>query len=166
MDKCSHPEDKRKNWGNATKYGFRCLECKESVTEGEGKRPNGTTGSPPLPLLKKEVKKSRTPRPGYVYVMRGNAKDRVKVGRCGVRNLQSRLDTHCTSDPDCHYVVVMYTTDQVRCEREVHLLLDESRISHDGPGNEWFRCAADEADRALHEVILSVALAKGKETEE
>ena len=90
--------------------------------------------------LKGELKKqapSRTPKPGYVYVLQSPT-GAYKIGHS--KNPHSRLKTFQVKLPfEVEYVCLVYSGDMQGLELELHERFDERRIN-----GEWFALSEDD----------------------
>ncbi len=129
--------------GNQHGSGIKCKDCEIWVKWKNGK-------SNIITITTKNEKR-RKDRPGYVYVMQGSNKTRVKIGR--TKDPYNRLKNFKTADPDMRIIGFFETEDRVKAEILAHDKLSEYRTNRTGPGNEWFK--VDKFD-ALDKVLEAV----------
>lgn len=100
---------------------------------------------------------TRRDRPGFLYVMvspLNNGKMAHKVGRA--LNVDNRLQSFRTGNPDIAIVLTRFTKDYVRAERYAHELIDRHRLKSVGAGCEFFRCNSTEACMAVIQACTAV----------
>ena len=166
-EECKHENTAKR--GNQHVSGIKCLDCKEWIEKTETetcKHKNAEQidnkdtkckdcGTTHVPQWKPTTATSRKDRPGYVYVMQGSDKERIKIGRS--TNVEDRLKKAKTFDPDMMILSTFYSEDHVRAENAVHKVLSEYRIIKYGPGNEWFKVDRFIANKAISDVVKEIS---------
>lgn len=170
-DSCKHNNTSKR--GNQYFSGIKCNDCREWVEKRVTKKINKEQKKENhgLGCEKKNKKKTKTndksctelenkpisrkDRPGYVYIMQGSDKGRIKIGRS--TDLVTRLKAAKTFDPDMVILSMYYSEDHKCAEVVIHRLLSEYRIIKSGPGIEWFKMNRFTAEKAISGVIKEIS---------